>query len=243
MGDATESRGGHPRGVRRRTLLTAGLVAAAGGLLWAGRDRLEPIVGGLLDEVQEGVRPPASRPRPVAVDQAELTTYRQLAGARLYYEITDQPTRLAMEPGFADRLAASFGSHWQARGWSTPARLTSYGSWIRTEGEATSWHHAGRAFDVGRVVGTNGRTLVSCRYDVWRGQTGVARRAAERAYWQLAATLHRDFAYVLTYLYDDAHHNHIHVDDAVSGDGLSSFSRGMRVQVHAVAAMPTRVGD
>ena len=76
---------------------------------------------------------------------------------------------------------------------------------------------------------------------MWGSRTGPALRSAARAYWQLAASLHRDFAYVLTYLYDNAHHNHIHVDDGRSGAGRSSLHRGMRVQAQAVQAMCVHV--
>lgn len=223
-------------------MITAGLLAGAGGLLWAGRDTIGPLAEELFDQAQEGVRP-GPRPRPTAADQAGLESYRHLADARLHYEITGRAVAFSMEPGFARRLDACLRSHWAAQGWETPARLTSYGTWIAADGQTDSWHHAGRAFDVGRVVAADGSELVSCRYDVWGARSGAAKRAAERAYWQLAASLHRDFAYVLTYLFDDAHHNHIHVDDGRSGAGRSSFSRGMRLQVRAVQAMCGHVWD
>lgn len=221
-------------------MIAAGVLAGGAGLVWVGREALGPLDGfidDLADEVGDGPRRVGPRPSPTAVDHIELTAYRHLGGARLVYEIDDRPTTLWMEPSFASRLDASLRSHWQAAGWGTPGRLTSYGTWIGTDGQASSWHHAGRAFDVGRVLGDDGAHLVSCRYDLWGTTSGPARDAAERAYWALAATLHRDFAYVLTYLYDDAHHNHIHVDDALSGGGRSPFTRGARVQVHAIQAM------
>ena len=233
------SQGNASRPIGRRAVITAGLLAGAGGLLWVGRDTIGPIAEDLFDQTQDGVRGP--RPRPSAVDQQGLESYAHLADARLYYEITSRPVAFWMEPGFAQRLDACLRSHWTAQGWATPARLTTYGTWIAADGQADSWHHAGRAFDVGRVVAADGSDLVSCRYDLWGERSGAAKRSAERAYWQLAASLHRDFAYVLTYLFDNAHHNHIHVDDGRSGEGRSSFSRGMRVQVQAVQAMCVHV--
>lgn len=222
------------REVRRRTLLVAGGAAAVAGAAWLAREAIDPI-GEWFDEARDG--PEGPRPRPTAVDQRELTAYRQLAGADLHYEITGQSMRLMIEPAFAGQLDACLRAHWRAVGWAVPARLSSYGSWIAAEGVADSWHHAGRAFDVGRVLAADGRELVSCRYDVWGQRSGSAREAAATAYWRLAASLHRDFAYVLTYLYDGDHHNHIHVDNGLSGDQRSTFSRGSTVQVQDVQAM------
>ena len=42
---------------------------------------------------------------------------------------------------------------------------------------------------------------------------------------------------VLTYLYDERHANHIHLDNGRSGAELSTFSPRSRVQVQAVQAM------
>lgn len=234
--ESSETRRESP-GIGRRTLVTAGLLACVGGALWGGREVVGPAVGELIDDARDAGRGIGPRPSPNAVPAADLATHQRLGGARLYYEVDNRPTRLAMDAGFASQLDASFRSHWQATGWGTPARLSSYGTWIAADGEASSWHHAGRAFDVGRVLTDGGRQLVSCRYDLWRTQSGEGRRAAERAYWRLAATLHRDFAHVLTYLFDDEHHNHIHVDNGVSGGERSAFDRRSRVQVHAVQAM------
>lgn len=224
------------RGVGRRAVVAAGLLAGGAGLLWVGREALGPLRD-VWDEIEDAPRRVGPRPSPTAVAASDLPTHRHLGGARLVYEIDGRATTLRIEPGFAARLDASLRSHWRAAGWATPARLTSYGTWIAAEGDATSWHHAGRAFDVGRVRSADGTHLASCRYDLWRTTSGASRRAAERAYWALAATLHRDFAFVLTYLFDEAHHSHIHVDDGLSGDGRSSFDRGSRVQVHALQAM------
>ena len=236
-----------PVGPGRRAVIGAGLAVGAGGLAWVGarvtgtdlgelRDRIGSGIGDVFDDAR-GPAPRGPRPQSTPQPLSAMTYFTRFAGARLYYEITDSPSRFAMEPAFAARLETSFRSHWEAAGWAEPARLTSYGTWIEAADRPPSWHHAGRAFDIGRILAADGETLVSCRYDLWRSLTGSARARAEGAYWRLAATLHRDFAFVLTYLYDDAHHNHIHVDNGLSGAERSSFRRGMRVQVRDVQAM------
>lgn len=226
------------RGVGRRALIGAAGLAALG----YAASVVAPEVRERVEEYEPDVPGPRPTPEPVARD--ELDRFTTLAGARLTYEVDEAPTVLFMESGFAQRLDRSLRSHWVAAGWGAPASVSSYGTWVAPRGRARpSWHHEGRAFDVGRVLGGGGSTLISCRYDLWRSQSGAARAAAERAYWRLAATLHRDFAYVLTYLYDDAHANHIHVDDGLSGDGPSRFRAGSRVQVQAVQAMCTHVWD
>jgi hypothetical protein len=63
--------------------------------------------------------------------------------------------------------------------------------------------------------------------------------AGLRSYWAVAAGLHLRFAYVLTYLYNARHANHIHLDNGRSGPDLSTFRPRSRVQVQAVQAMLT----
>lgn len=219
--------------IGRRAVLAGAAVGGVAAALWAARELSDP-VGEFFDESGDA---PATAPDPTAVAPTTLPIHRELAGATLVYEISGDPTPLRIEEVFARRLEDSLRSHWQAAGWGAPATLTSYGTWIDTDGPADSWHHAGRAFDVGRVVSASGDEVVSCRYDRWGDAPAAARRAEESAYWRLAATLHRDFEYVLTYLYDEAHHNHIHVDDGRSRGERSAFRRGSRVQVQAVQAM------
>ena len=79
--------------------------------------------------------------------------------------------------------------------------------------------------------------VVSCRYDRWRTAPPAELEAARRAYWAVAAGLHLRFAYVLTYLYDAQHDNHIHIDNGRSGPDLSTFRPRSRVQVQAVQAI------
>jgi hypothetical protein len=123
--------------------------------------------------------------------------------------------------------------------------ITTYGLW--TEGDCTSMHNAGRALDIARLR-ADGSDLVSCRHDRWRSPTSddptaasVTERSLQRQYWRLAASLHASFAHVLTYLYDDLHDNHIHIDDAVSSGRPTVFNPSSRTQTQSVAAMATWV--
>lgn len=238
------------RRIGRRALLgAAGLGALAGGTWWLGSDRLESVLDGVADGARESFEsardaldapaPAGPRPHPQVVPAPELTSYRQLAGSQLRYEVDNVPARFPMDAAFASQLDASLRSHWQARRWGVPGRISCLGTHRRAPGEqATSWHHAGRAFDLAAVRTTGGRDLVSCRFDRWGDGPEHAAQAGE--YWRIAATLHRDFAYVLTYLYDQAHHDHIHVDNGLSGSERSRFTRS-RLQVQAVQAMCTYV--
>lgn len=239
----------------RREVIQAGVAAVGVSALWVGREPIGDAIGGVAGAAADslsdvltgadgghGLSGPSSQP--TAVPASSMTTYSELGGTDLVYEIDDRSSTFRMEPAFAASLDASLRDHWSAAGWGVPAVLTTYGTWIDGSSEpSASWHHAGRAFDVGRVLGPGGTELVSCRYDLWGGTGGEREARAARAYWKLAATLHRDFAYVLTYLYDAAHHNHIHLDNGQSGAERSRFSRGSRVQVQAVQAMCTHVWD
>ena len=125
---------------------------------------------------------------------------------------------------------------------SAPTQLRTYGSWLDGRQTCDSWHHAGRAFDLAQVR-IEGGPAVSCRYDRWRSETGTALEEARRGYWRVAASLHRRFAYVLTYLYNDQHANHIHVDNGRSEGELSIFAPRSRVQVQAVQAICSYLWD
>lgn len=240
------SRGSASRGLTRRETIQAGLAAIAVSALWVGREPVGDAIGEVAASVGDVLPRGGSGgyAAPTAAPQEAMERRTELGGARLVYEITDQATGFYMEPEFAAQLDSSFRSHWEASGAATPARLTTYGSWLSTaDNPNVSWHHSGRAFDVGRVIAADGTVLVSCRYDLWGGSRGAAEARAARAYWKLAATLHRDFEHVLTYLFDSAHHNHMHVDNSVSGASQSSFRRGSHNQVQALQAMCTHVWD
>lgn len=218
---------------RRAVLVGGAATLATAAALWAARDPMQETVDQL---AEDDPSTPSADPTGVASEQ--LPRLDRLAGARLYYEVSGTPTGFRIEPAFAQRLSDTLARHWTYLPAPPPAQLWSYGAWVRAEDRPRlSWHHAGRAFDLARVRTGAGQELVSCRYDLWQSATGGERAARERSYWRLAASLHHDFASVLTYLYDQAHHNHIHVDDGRSGPAGSTFSPGSRVQVQAVQAM------
>lgn len=183
------------------------------------------------------------RARPSCVARSSLAEHTDLGGLPLRYEVTGRRSRFAFDPGFYTQLEQWVATLEPTFG-SAPTRLSTYGSWTspgRGEG-CGSWHQAGRAFDLAAVRLADGREI-SARHDRWRDQRGTALREAQRGYWRLAAELHRRFAHVLTYLYDDAHDNHLHVDNGRSGSGLSRFRTASRVQVQAVQAMATHLWD
>lgn len=159
----------------------------------------------------------------------------------LVYEISQRRSAFRFEPGFLAQLG-DWVTALPASVDGEPDQLWTYGSWTDGGRSCDSWHNSGRAFDLARVR-LRGGEFVSCRYDRWRAESGAALAARQRAYWRLAAGLHLRFAYVLTYLYDPAHDNHIHVDNGRSGSDWSTFTTGSRVQVQAVQAMATHVWD
>jgi hypothetical protein len=221
-----------PRRLGRRELL--GLVGAgATGALLAGCSTGG--VGG-----SRGADQPRQRAYCVARSTLERTD--RLAGLPLVYEVSQRRSSFSFEPGFLGQLEGWLDSYSEASGLARPDQVWSYGGWTDGGTSCDSWHNAGRAFDLARLRLAGG-DFVSCRYDRWGSETGATLEQARRQYWALAASLHLHFAYVLTYLYNAQHHNHIHLDNGRSGDQLSSFSTRSRVQVQAVQAICTYLWD
>ena len=154
---------------------------------------------------------------PVALDRRQPSR-RPAAGLR-----ADRPPSgvLRSTPGFAGQLDAWLADLAGDLG-RAATRLRTYGTWTDGGAHCASWHDAGRAFDLARLRLADG-SVVSCRYDLWRDRPAAELEAGLRSYWALAAGLHLHFAYVLTYLYNAQHHNHIHVDNGRSGPALSTF--------------------
>lgn len=161
-----------------------------------------------------------------------LVEFSTLAGATLGYEMDREIMGYRADPRFVDILEA-WAQDWTAMsGLGAITTIWSYGAYVD---KCKSFHAAGRAFDIAEVQHEGGS--VSCRYDTWAPGTATQMRD----YWRLAASFHLHFGYTLTYLYDAEHHNHIHVDNAVSGWEGTSFNTNSKVQVHMVQAACQRV--
>ncbi len=186
-------------------------------------------------------------PAPVGrcVASEVLATVRRVGGAELPYELDGIARSYPVDEGFLAQLDGWVTAWNSVSGTAPVTAITTYGIW--TNGDCSSWHASGRAFDIARIrVGA--QETVSCRHDLWGsatsddpGRATVRERALQRSYWRLAASLHASFAYVLTYHFDDRHDNHIHVDDSVSRGRPTTFDPRSRVQCQAVAAIATWV--
>ena len=177
------------------------------------------------------------RERASCVPRSSLTSHRTLSDAPLVYEISQRRSAFWFDDGFYDQLEGWAGTFGDTLG-GTVDRWATYGSWTDGGSACKSWHNSGRAFDLAGLRLDDG-TEISCRYDRWRSGGAAALARARRHYWTVAAGLHLRFAYVLTYLYNDAHANHIHVDNGRSGAELSVLSTRSQVQVQAVQAIAT----
>ena len=180
--------------------------------------------------------------RPGCVVRGELSRRTALAGLPLVYEVNGNRSPFWFDADFATRLETWLGD---LRSIGVRAgRLWTYGAWTDgaadTERGCRSWHDSGRAFDLARIELTDGGFL-SCRHDQWSRRSGAALRRSQLEYWALAASIHRRFAYVVTYPYDTAHHNHIHIDNGRSGGTDSTFDPGSPTQVQAVQAIAAHV--
>jgi hypothetical protein len=212
-----------PDPLTRRRLLGLGAGVAAAGMTGCGA---VPRLGSVVPERWESA---------TCVPRSALVSSRQLAGLPLVYEPDQRRSAFRFDAGFLARLEEWAGGLAEVLP-TAPEELTTYGSWTNGGASCDSWHNAGRAFDLARVRLADG-TEVSCRYDRWRSLEGARLDEARRRYWGVAAGLHARFSYVLTYLYDDQHANHVHVDNGRSGDGDPVFSPRSGVQVEAVQAV------
>lgn len=183
----------------------------------------------------------APRERPQCVARTSLTRYTRLADLPLIYEVNRRRSPFWIEQGFAAQLTAWLTDLGELTGWRG-RQLWTYGTWTDGGSSCSSWHNAGRAFDLARLRLDDG-SEVSCRYDRWRRTGARELAAARRRYWAIAASAHQHFAYVLTYPYDAQHHNHIHIDNGRSGGGRSQFTGRSRVQLHAVQAICSYLWD
>lgn len=212
------------RDVGRRTVLLAGAGAAASLLAGCG-EGADPATG----SDRRGQR---------CVPRDTLTRRARIGGSALVYELTSRASAFHFDEGFHDELT-DWLADW-SRDHATPDEIWTYGAFVDGRPECDSLHAAGRAFDISRLRRGDGDT-VSCRYDQWRDEDAGSLAARQRAYWALAASLHARFSYVLTYLYDEPHHTHLHVDNAVSRGERPTFRPGSRTQCQSVQAICTHL--
>ncbi|MEO7129807.1 MAG: hypothetical protein ABIZ07_00325 [Dermatophilaceae bacterium] len=212
----------------RRGVLTLGGVGAA-ALLGGGYALL-----GTAEAAHPVTMTRESRADAVAVAHAELQSGTAVGSAAYVYEVDGKRAAYFVTAAFGARLERWMAT-WREHTGLEPDEIRSYGAWTR--GGGGSWHHSGEAFDVAGLR-ASGKDLASARYDRWRDDTAADVRRQQRLYWRLAASLHTEFADVVTYLYDSDHANHIHVDTGRFGPaGAPRLLRRSSVQVQAVQAM------
>jgi hypothetical protein len=98
-------------------------------------------------------------------------------------------------------------------------RIWSDGVYVNKPG----YHGSGRAVDLHYFDTAGTSRAFNADYGVWRNWTGTALTDVRKRYWAIASSLHYDFTYVLTYLYNQEHWTHIHVDDGVSRSSGTRF--------------------
>ena len=224
------------RTVSRRRLLTLGAlgVAAAGGTYAVtqagGIPSLSDMPGlsGL-----SAPAPPELRIDPEPVDYTALQSRRAIGPAAYVYEVNGRRATYYVTEPFGRRLDRWLALHRLHIG-QAPDEIRSYGAWVR--GSSTSWHSSGEAIDIARLR-ADGKDLASLRHDLWRDAPASELRRRLALYWRTAAGLHHEFADVLTYLFDGAHDNHIHVDLGRFGPEQPRLIRRSDAQVQAVQAM------
>ena len=235
-GERRAAPGDEPRTVTRRRLLTLGAmgVVAAGGayaVTRAGGIPSLPDVPGL-----SGLSAPAPRELridPDPVDYTQLQSRRTIGRAAYAYEVNGRRATYYVTEPFGRRLDRWLALHRQHVG-QAPDEIRSFGAWVR--GSSTSWHSSGEAIDIARLR-ADGKDLTSLRHDLWSDAPAPELRRRLALYWRTAAGLHHEFADVLTYLFDAAHDNHIHVDIGRFGPEQPRLIQRSNAQVQAVQAM------
>lgn len=221
---------GRPRSSRRGLLVGGAATLGLAGLGLAGLETLRTGPG--LPGIGGGVGP---RGKPTCLDASQLASASRIGRARIIYEPTGKPATMRFDAGFLGQLEAWMADFEATSRYGGSTEVWSYGAHV-VKDQCRSWHANGRAFDISRLrIGST--PVVSAREDLWHEASAERQAELRRRYWTLAASLHLHFAYVLTHHFDPEHRNHIHVDNGLSGSGMSSFSRGSRVQNQAVQAI------
>ncbi|GAA1389347.1 extensin family protein [Luteococcus peritonei] len=220
----------------RRHLLIGGAGALGLGLLGTAAARaVEHGLPSSSDWVPGAGDGGPAGPHASCVDASALTPSARIGRAKIIYEPSQTARTMRFDPGFLRQLER-WMADWDATSrYGGATQLWSYGAHVLKD-ECRSWHANGRALDISRLR-SGGQLLVSARTDLWAQAPAAQQARLRRRYWTLAASLHLHFAYVLTHHFDDLHRNHLHVDNALSGSGMSRFDRSSRVQNQAVQAI------
>jgi hypothetical protein len=112
--------------------------------------------------------------------------------------------------------------------WGTPIRINHLGVHVDKGG----MHQEGRAIDLSLVQFTDANTRGL--FNALDARNGSSTNL--KWYWAGVAGLNYHTHYVLHYLYNSEHYNHVHADNQVSGGGNPSFSTGSRTQILAAQA-------
>ncbi|MGH3735296.1 MAG: twin-arginine translocation signal domain-containing protein [Micromonosporaceae bacterium] len=195
-------------------------------------------VGAAAGALAVGATSPLWTPAEPAEAHGSLSRYCYVDGARTYYEGNGAATCFYYRPSFHTRCnyVVDLWDNNTPSGYGRPWRMWSYG--VHTDHRTSTAHNNGRGFDFTRMYVTINGSLARrfyARYDRWSGTSSAA--TERRRYWGTAAACHYRLRNVLTYYYNSAHHNHIHMDNLVSGTGNSTFSTGSTTQVQSAQAM------
>ena len=221
-----------PQPISRRGILAAAAAGSAMALIGSGTSNADP---GEYHAAPDGpTTSPADGPTTLA-----LVTKSTIYGYPTYYEDTGAATSFRYEPAFHSRLETWFVRFIlrSPNNWVNPQRIYSYGAYVNK----TGMHGQGRAFDLTRIRVTDENTgslfdAFNGRYDQWQNYTGDALTTVRKRYWGTLATLHYSFRHVISHLDNSEHHNHVHIDNAVSGSGDSSYSTSSSTQTLYVQA-------
>ncbi len=168
----------------------------------------------------------------VCVNPSTLARHGALGAATSVDEQTKRPATLIINEAFFQQLY-NWRNWWQANcPWPWTTELRHLGAYSARDGSCSSWHEAGRALDFTCLADDVTTIHFWGRYDLWRSLPNAA--AHYRRYWAGAASLHYHFRSVLTYYYNTAHHNHIHIDNGENGNALTTFSSSSKAQVQGV---------
>lgn len=164
-----------------------------------------------------------------------LASHNELNGDPTHYEIGGVRSAFAYRPTFYTRMEEweEFYYNNTPTNWLRPFRIDTFGVHVDKGSEA---HDNGRGFDIAQIFATiNGslNSVAHMRYDLWKNTGGATTKAR---YWAAAASLHYHFRHVLTYFYNSAHHDHIHIDNLVSVGSNSEFETNSNAQVEFVQA-------